>query len=193
MDQKMIGSFLKELRKEKNITQEQLAETLGVSGRTVSRWETGTNMPDISLLVDMAEMFDVSVPEIINGERKNENMSEEVKETAQSLSVYATSEKEGIVKEIRDLSLIGLVALIIYFFFDITKIGMENEIVQNISMYCQTLVYVVILMIPMHTTGVLDKLRRSNKECSIPKTVLCLASLLVAVVVAVLIKLVLPN
>ena len=193
MDQKMIGSFLKELRKEKNITQEQLAETLGVSGRTVSRWETGTNMPDISLLVDMAEMFDVSVPEIINGERKNENMSEEVKETAQSLSVYATSEKEGIVKEIRDLSLIGLVALIIYFFFDITKIGMENEIVQNISMYCQTLVYVVILMIPMHTTGVLDKLRRSNKECSIPKTVLCLASLLVAVVVAVLIKLALPN
>lgn len=193
MDQKMIGSFLKELRKEKNITQEQLAETLGVSGRTVSRWETGTNMPDISLLVDMAEMFDVSVPEIINGERKNENMSEEVKETAQSLSVYATSEKEGIVKEIRDLSLIGLVALIIYFFFDITKIGMENEIVQNISMYCQTLVYVVILMIPMHTTGVLDKLRRSNKEYSIPKTVLCLASLLVAVVVAVLIKLVLPN
>lgn len=193
MDQKMIGSFLKELRKEKNITQEQLAETLGVSGRTVSRWETGTNMPDISLLVDMAEMFDVSVPEIINGERKNENMSEEVKETAQSLSVYATSEKEGIVKEIRDLSLVGLVALIIYFFFDITKIGMENEIVQNISMYCQTLVYVVILMIPMHTTGVLDKLRRSNKECSIPKTVLCLASLLVAVVVAVLIKLVLPN
>lgn len=193
MDQKMIGSFLKELRKEKNITQEQLAETLGVSGRTVSRWETGTNMPDISLLVDMAEMFDVSVPEIINGERKNENMSEEVKETAQSLSVYATSEKEGIVKEIRDLSLIGLVALIIYFFFDITKIGMENEIVQNISMYCQTLVYVVILMIPMHTTGVLDKLRRSNKECSIPKTVLCLASLLVAIVVAVLIKLVLPN
>ena len=193
MDQKMIGSFLKELRKEKNITQEQLAETLGVSGRTVSRWETGTNMPDISLLVDMAEMFDVSVPEIINGERKNENMSEEVKETAQSLSVYATSEKEGIVKEIRDLSLIGLVALIIYFFFDITKIGMENEIVQNISMYCQTLVYVVILMIPMHTTGVLDKLRRSNKECSIPKTVLCLASLLVAVVVAVLIKLVLQN
>ena len=44
MDQKKIGSFLKELRKEKGITQEQFAENLNVSGRTVSRWETGTNV-----------------------------------------------------------------------------------------------------------------------------------------------------
>lgn len=49
MDQKRIGSFLKELRKEKGITQEQVAEKLNVSARTVSRWETGRNMPDISL------------------------------------------------------------------------------------------------------------------------------------------------
>ena len=48
MDQMKIGVFLKELRKEKNLTQEQLAERLHVSGRTVSRWETGKNMPDIS-------------------------------------------------------------------------------------------------------------------------------------------------
>ncbi|MBR3514947.1 MAG: helix-turn-helix transcriptional regulator, partial [Lachnospiraceae bacterium] len=47
MDQIKIGTFLKTLRKEKNLTQEQLAEKLGVSNRTVSRWETGTNMPDI--------------------------------------------------------------------------------------------------------------------------------------------------
>lgn len=44
MDQKKIGSFLKELRKEKNVTQEQLAEILGVSSRTVSRWETGGSL-----------------------------------------------------------------------------------------------------------------------------------------------------
>ena len=51
MDQIKVGAFLKDLRKEKGITQEQLAEKLGVSGRTISRWETGKNMPDISLLV----------------------------------------------------------------------------------------------------------------------------------------------
>ena len=47
MDQKKIGRFLKELRKEKDITQEQLAEKIKVSGRTVSRWETGSNMPEL--------------------------------------------------------------------------------------------------------------------------------------------------
>ena len=62
MDQKKIGSFLKELRKEKDITQEQLAEKINVSGRTVSRWETGSNMPDISLLAELAEFYDVSIP-----------------------------------------------------------------------------------------------------------------------------------
>lgn len=55
MDQVKIGNFLKKLRKEKGITQEQLAEILNVSGRTVSRWENGNNMPDISILVDIAD------------------------------------------------------------------------------------------------------------------------------------------
>ena len=70
MDQKKIGSFLRELRKEQRITQEDLAEKLNVSSRTISRWETGSNMPDISLLIEIADFFDVSIPEIINGERK---------------------------------------------------------------------------------------------------------------------------
>ena len=47
MDTKKIGAFLKQCRKEKNLTQEQLAEKFGVSARTVSRWETGSNMPDL--------------------------------------------------------------------------------------------------------------------------------------------------
>ena len=68
MDQIKIGAFLKTLRKEKNLTQEQAAEQLGVSNRTVSRWETGTNMPDISLLVEIAELYGVSIPELIDGE-----------------------------------------------------------------------------------------------------------------------------
>lgn len=84
MNQKKIGSFLKVLRKEQGITQEQFAEQLNVSGRTVSRWVTGSNMPDISLLIEIAEFFDVSIPEIINGERKSGDMEKEkeVKEVA---------------------------------------------------------------------------------------------------------------
>ena len=56
---KEIGAFLKQLRNEKGITQEQLAEILGVSGRTVSRWETGTNLPDLSILVQISEYYGV--------------------------------------------------------------------------------------------------------------------------------------
>lgn len=77
MNQQKVGGFLKQLRKEKQLTQEQLAEQLNVSGRTVSRWETGNNMPEISLLVEIAEFYDVSIPEIIDGERKSEKMKEE--------------------------------------------------------------------------------------------------------------------
>lgn len=69
MDTKKIGEFLKELRKEKGLTQEQLAEILLVSGRTVSRWETGTNMPDLSVLIQMAEFYGVEIKEILDGER----------------------------------------------------------------------------------------------------------------------------
>ena len=88
MDQVKIGSFLKELRKEKNLTQEKLAEELGVSNRTISRWETGSNMPDIGMLVEIADYYEVSIPEIINGERKSENMNHETKDTAVAMAEY---------------------------------------------------------------------------------------------------------
>ena len=88
MDQIKIGVLLKELRKEKGLTQEQLAEKLGVSGRTVSRWETGSNMPDIGILVAIADFYDVSIPEIIRGERKSENMNQETRETAVAMAEY---------------------------------------------------------------------------------------------------------
>ena len=92
MDQIKIGSFLKELRKEKGLTQEQLAEVLNVSSRTVSRWETGSNMPDISMLVEIAVFYDVSIPEIVQGERESETMDKETRETAVSMAKYSKNE-----------------------------------------------------------------------------------------------------
>ena len=92
MDQIRIGSFLKQLRKEKGLTQEQTAEKLNVSSRTSSRWETGHNMPDISLLTEIAALYEVSIPEIISGERKSENMNQETKDTAEVMAVYANTE-----------------------------------------------------------------------------------------------------
>lgn len=104
MDQKKIGNFLKELRKEKNLTQEQVADKLGVSGRTISRWETGAYMPDISLIVDIAEMYDVDVRDIIDGERKDINMNSEVKEVAVKMADYSTMQTESIKKWVKTMS-----------------------------------------------------------------------------------------
>lgn len=91
---------MKTLRKEKNITQEVLAETLNVSSRTVSRWETGSNMPDISLLVELSEFYQVSIPEIINGERKSEKMNQETKDIAIKMAEYSKNELNTEKREI---------------------------------------------------------------------------------------------
>ena len=83
MDQQKIGSFLKELRKEKHMTQERLAEVLGVSGRTVSRWETGRSLPDLDLLMLLADYHGVEPRELLDGERKEKTMDKELEEKHQ--------------------------------------------------------------------------------------------------------------
>ena len=88
MNQQKIGKFFKELRNEKNLTQEQLGEVLGVSRRTVSRWETGSNMPDLDILIEMADYYDVDLRELLDGERKSEKMNEEMKETLEKVANY---------------------------------------------------------------------------------------------------------
>lgn len=98
MDLKKIGGFLKELRKEKGLTQEQLAEIIGVSGRTVSRWETGANMPDLSILIELADYYNVEMKEILDGERKSEIMEKELKETLCKVADYSEMEKEKAAK-----------------------------------------------------------------------------------------------
>ena len=67
MDQYITGSVIKELRERKNLTQSALAEKLGVSDKTISKWETGRGYPDISLLEPLAVVFGVSVAELLSG------------------------------------------------------------------------------------------------------------------------------
>jgi len=97
MDTKKIGAFLKQCRKEKNLTQEQLAEVLGVSARTVSRWETGTNMPDLSILVELAEYYEVEMKELLDGER-SQTMNKEMKETLDRVADYENWVKQKALK-----------------------------------------------------------------------------------------------
>ena len=69
MDQIKIGKFIAALRKEKGYTQEQLAEKLSVSNKSISRWENGNTMPDLSLIPKLCEILNISINEFLSGER----------------------------------------------------------------------------------------------------------------------------
>lgn len=197
MDQMKIGNFLKELRKEKGITQAQLAETLNVSARTVSRWETGSNMPDISILVDIADYYDISIPEIINGERKSEIMNEEERKIAKTMSDYATTEKEKIFKEMKIQSIMGVCALVLYWILHETDAYMYSDALEKLTGYCETLVSVSVIMMAAYTTRSLSKLRSKSWKFfmieNLPKPVRLIVSAVVAFCGAAMIKLALVH
>ena len=71
MNQEKIGKFISELRKSKGLTQQQLADMLGVTFQAVSKWERGKNAPDIAVLKDISTIFNVDIDDILNGETKN--------------------------------------------------------------------------------------------------------------------------
>ena len=68
MDNDKVGRFIAKLRKKKGLTQDELGNMLGISGNSVSKWERGLNMPDISLIYKLSEVFDVALNQLLNGE-----------------------------------------------------------------------------------------------------------------------------
>ena len=92
MDVQKIGALLKELRKQNNMTQEQLGEKVGVTNKTVSRWETGKYMPPIECLKLLSDIYQISINEILTGEKLNE---EDYKEAAENNIVDTLEEIEA--------------------------------------------------------------------------------------------------
>lgn len=163
MDQKKFGSFLRELRKEKQFTQEQLAEWFGVTSRSVSRWETGSNMPDLSILVELADFYDVDIRDIIDGERKGEDVNKEEKERLQHVADYAENEKNTLLMRLRIISIVGLVSLIA----GLTMMVISRD--NNLPVYdylMGTLMGVAIgalLVAVFYSTGVLENMRKRKR------------------------------
>lgn len=80
MNQEKIGKFIVECRKEKNLTQEQLAEKLGLSSKSISRWENGRTIPDYTIIEELTEIFDISVNEFFYGEKISKDEIESISE-----------------------------------------------------------------------------------------------------------------
>lgn len=72
MDQIKIGKFIAQLRKENDLTQQEMGDKIGVTNKTISRWENGNYMPDIEMLQILSKLFNVSINELLSGERLSE-------------------------------------------------------------------------------------------------------------------------
>lgn len=107
MDQNKSGKFIAKLRKEKNMTQEQLAEKMGVSINAVSKWERGLSFPDVSLYKKLCKELGINIEELINGEK---DTSEEAKEKA---IISTVKEKEKIKKNSKKVLVLFFVIFII--------------------------------------------------------------------------------
>ena len=112
MNQEKIGKFIATLRREeKKMTQEQLAEKLGVSNRSISRWENGKTMPDLAMLPIISEELGVSISELLNGERSvPENDS---KENVSMLIELSDQEKKRKAKHLNTYFMLGLICVVI--------------------------------------------------------------------------------
>ena len=93
MNQTAIGSYIARKRKEQNLTQEQLAETLGVSNKTISKWENGKCMPDYGIIQKLCEALGVTLPELMDGEDAADN----------SVRVYDDEQILGLLRRTQEL------------------------------------------------------------------------------------------
>ena len=93
MNQAVTGKFIALKRKQKNLTQEQLAEKLGVSNKTISKWETGKCMPDYSIVKSLCEELGVTMAELLNGEKAGDK----------SVRVYDDEQMLDLLRRIQEL------------------------------------------------------------------------------------------
>lgn len=139
MDLTKIGKFIAELRKEKGLTQEQFGEKVGVTNKTVSRWETGTYLPPADVLLIMSELFGVSINELLSGKRLSddeyrqaaeENLKQTIKSSCFSLKDKVEFYKKKWLKEhIAVMVFVGICIIAVF----VTGFVLKNSLLGYIS------------------------------------------------------------
>ncbi len=113
-----IGKFIKKLRDEKGLTQEELAEMIPISRQAVSKWERGLTIPDSSVLIRLSEIFSVTINEILSGEKINKTNEKEINQV--SLTLFNDSKKKMKIIKILSLILIFLAFTFLVYYFIIS-------------------------------------------------------------------------
>lgn len=165
MDQIKIGTLLRELRKEKNLSQEQLAEKFGVSSRSVSRWENGNTMPDISLMIELADFYDIEIRDLLSGERKRETMEKDMKETLVMVADYTNAEKEKLTQSLFGMTAASAVAFGIIGFVVLFRLNKNSSTFDSMVQFLTTigLIYSIMSYVRLkQLTGKMDKNRHKK-------------------------------
>ena len=171
MNQQKMCQFLKQLRKEKGLTQEELAEKFYTSSRTVSRWETGKILPDLNTLIELAEFYDVDISEIIDGERKEEYMNKEAKETLQKVAKYAEEENKKLNERLSNMLLASGLMLTLSALLCSTGVKdglllgvLSEDVCSAIIDFAQGFTIITIFIYLMRNKGFAAKIRRFKRR-----------------------------
>lgn len=122
MDNKKFGDFIKELRKEKQLTQKELGEKLNITDKAISKWERGLSFPDIAVLKDLAEFFEIDISELLNGERGKKQEIDIEKAIQEAIENYKNIEEKKKEKVQKVKKRIGVISIIIFVFALILQI-----------------------------------------------------------------------
>ena len=116
MDQIKTGNLIAYCRKEKGLTQANLAEQLGVSDRAVSKWETGRSLPDADNMLELSRILGITVDELLKGEKTDEGGFDQMAETINKLNTKQ-QEEETNKKMLRHEVVIGLIGTVAFVAF----------------------------------------------------------------------------
>lgn len=137
MNQEKIGKYIATCRKKNKLTQEQLAEKLGVSSKSVSRWENGKTMPDVSLFQQLCKELNITINDLLSGETMNENKFDLSADRLVDYSKYIKlrEKKKLVVLSVGLIILIGLFLIVLVLIFNKTffKSYYELDYLKNIS------------------------------------------------------------
>lgn len=129
MNQQKIGKFIQERRKEKNLTQVELAEKLGVSNRTISKWENGNSLPDYSMFNDLCKELDISINELLSGEKlTNENYQEKLEKNFVDTIDYNNKIRNKKIRKFVFLLIFIIFVYLLYKWFVVWYYGPHNDI-----------------------------------------------------------------